>query len=622
MDLSRTSFKIQVLISIIFGTLQVLHTDGQEANGFPSFEQIQMAPVQFAAKSEKDESSLCKTPQYFELGRKAYFDCSFPQEYFGIFWYSASELLDLDPIPLIYMKNYTKNGHGYESEEYDMTQNGSLIINTVSLQHDQNFTALIFTSSLDEYSPNHVRVIVTVRPYQTQPHIQGCEADQRVCFKKMDLPFQLTCSVVDARPTVQLAWFEKTLSGDIPLQFTTNITLTNSLYTTRATVPGIQNNKKEVTVYLCRSISKPTLLMNDESIVVVQRVLESFIKVTPVLKLLKHSAALELSCTDQPVLYLVWKRQTANTQLHNVAQVLFTNETSFQRQYSNRYHLETSNRSFIINDILVEDEGVYFCTFGNGSSEEVIAFRVQVYIIPNPPYPIVDGCSHYLHCALYVTREGTASCSLKGTRPSMELEWEVVHASQKSLIKFSDHNYIVKKRGFAYDVSLVSDFYVDKKARTTIAVLCKTRENANFPLQLSVKIYIVPLNGQTNGDSTTKEYANQIPHVEETLTTEHQTLPYGAVIRVAVICATAIVTLVAILLFCYCVAVKLSGKHRKTEANIPLNDISKGGHISKIESPHPSNTSTPESKNDSGIDKDSKRTDSSAECSSPLLKSS
>lgn len=61
---------------------------------------------------------------------------------------------------IIEYQGAVKRGEGYESGMFDVHQNGSLIINNVSLEHDHIFTA-IEVRSVDDYSRHYVRVIAT-----------------------------------------------------------------------------------------------------------------------------------------------------------------------------------------------------------------------------------------------------------------------------------------------------------------------------------------------------------------------------------------------------------------------------------------------------------------------------
>lgn len=63
--------------------------------------------------------------------------------------------------PIFYYTNLQKSGSGYSSGEYDINDNGSLIIHNVSITHDGTFTAIRFQSKQEKTVPNYIRVIVT-----------------------------------------------------------------------------------------------------------------------------------------------------------------------------------------------------------------------------------------------------------------------------------------------------------------------------------------------------------------------------------------------------------------------------------------------------------------------------
>lgn len=81
----------------------------------------------------------------------------FHEEFFSALWYNTSEYLD--NVPILNYQNTIKTGVGYESGEFDVYPNGSLIINLVSLQHD-SFTVVYLHTKKDLPMFIHIKVEV------------------------------------------------------------------------------------------------------------------------------------------------------------------------------------------------------------------------------------------------------------------------------------------------------------------------------------------------------------------------------------------------------------------------------------------------------------------------------
>ncbi|KAJ8048550.1 hypothetical protein HOLleu_00905 [Holothuria leucospilota] len=323
-----------------------------------------------------DDGALCESPQYLERGRTGIVECHFPESYYGVFWYNTTEYSQNDPIA--YVKGNTEiGGSGYDSDEYYIAPNGSLFITKVSMEDDRNFTAIVLESPRDEYSPNDIRVIVTVKPYQMQPHIDGCNPEEQFCFKVMKNFSELSCSVNNARPSVDLGWYMRTISTDYLLNFERNVTFENFLYTTFVKTMYNMNTYRNV-VYVCKSVSHPVLLKNEYSLVLIQNGLKKVEEIVPATIYAERSTSIDLPCTNQDALYLLWRKTGPNNHSEDLIHTVSVYNSLFTKFYSHKYLLE-NQRSLRIKEVDITDEGLYTCTFGDGISESVVTFTLQVY---------------------------------------------------------------------------------------------------------------------------------------------------------------------------------------------------------------------------------------------------
>ncbi|KAJ8031883.1 hypothetical protein HOLleu_25234 [Holothuria leucospilota] len=96
---------------------------------------------------------LCESPQFLELGKLGIIGCSFHEGYFGIFWYNTTNYRE--DLPILTYKESAKSGVGFLSGEYDVFENGSLVIKEVSLRHETSFT-IAYLASREEYTETSI----------------------------------------------------------------------------------------------------------------------------------------------------------------------------------------------------------------------------------------------------------------------------------------------------------------------------------------------------------------------------------------------------------------------------------------------------------------------------------
>ncbi|KAJ8051058.1 hypothetical protein HOLleu_04483 [Holothuria leucospilota] len=104
---------------------------------------------------------MCEHRQYLELGKSGIISCSFQEGFFGVFWFNTTNYRSEEPI--LHFTQSSKTGVGYTSGEYDVLENGSLVIINVTFQHETSFTVAYFQSQRDAALYYDVKVVVLGR---------------------------------------------------------------------------------------------------------------------------------------------------------------------------------------------------------------------------------------------------------------------------------------------------------------------------------------------------------------------------------------------------------------------------------------------------------------------------
>ncbi|PIK60657.1 hypothetical protein BSL78_02432 [Apostichopus japonicus] len=136
--------------------------------------------------SEEGEelSHFCNDTQHFDYGGSATIQCHFPENFYSVYWYNSAEVRETS---IISQKDSRKDGDGYTSGEYDISSDGSLIINKVTLQHNHTFSVAIFLTK--DADPIIRLVLVIVKDI-----IEGCNSKQYLEYGK---PGTIQCAFID-----------------------------------------------------------------------------------------------------------------------------------------------------------------------------------------------------------------------------------------------------------------------------------------------------------------------------------------------------------------------------------------------------------------------------------------
>ncbi|XP_071852948.1 uncharacterized protein [Apostichopus japonicus] len=135
---------------------------------------------------------------YLRLGSRGLVSCDFGT--FRVVGWLIGEDVD-DRSPTIFVEDSQPKGPGYENGEYDMFQNGSLIINKVTLQHEQLFTArIVRDTDVEHYT---IEVKVYVLPVPVYPVVNGLTNQQHVVINDYSGGL-LNCTMDRVRPNIEL----------------------------------------------------------------------------------------------------------------------------------------------------------------------------------------------------------------------------------------------------------------------------------------------------------------------------------------------------------------------------------------------------------------------------------
>lgn len=116
-------------------------------------------------------------------------------------------------------------------------------------------------------------------------------------------------------------------------------------------------------------------------------------------------------------------------------------------------------------------------------------------VSPSPAYPVVDGCPSDRYCTLNVERQGTLTCTVKGIRPAIELQWMVHYEDSIDQISFHNQQSKILTNDGTSDVIHTTEYKVRDTASDRVTVECYSIGAHKDSLALSTTIDLLIARG-------------------------------------------------------------------------------------------------------------------------------
>ncbi|KAJ8051002.1 NLR family CARD domain-containing protein 4 [Holothuria leucospilota] len=424
----------------------------------------------------------CESPQFLELYKRGIINCMFHEEFFSVLWYNTLEYLEYDPI--LDYQNTIKTGVGYESGEFDVYPNGSLIINRVSPQHDFFTVAYLHTrNGVPKFI--HIQIVGVDIPDVGFPVINLCGNSSRYCYIQLDSP-SVKCSVSKTRSEVMVSLCARTINGDKNISSEISITTDGGRgYTSSVISTDVFHYSPLLVLLACKAYSPPGILKNNESMILVQNGDIGSGRDKLIVRHFQRNKMLKLECAEKDIGFVVWKKMTTSSTAKSevLLSSLFIGETVTEIVAEDVS--ADDQGSLVITEIQVKHEGRYECIYGNGLSDGAILYDVNIIV---PAYPVIEGCNQQQYCVLNAEYEGNVTCKVTGIRPQVQLRWKTLSNGDIPLIVFKKQQLLVTENGDTFDVVLVSEYRITDKSHDKVTVQCDVVATQEQLLGLTVKM--------------------------------------------------------------------------------------------------------------------------------------
>ncbi|KAJ8049589.1 hypothetical protein HOLleu_02391 [Holothuria leucospilota] len=436
--------------------------------------------------------NTCPSIQYIAKGTIGMVDCHFKEGFHAVVWYNSADLATGKTIMQII--DGVKEGKGYDSGEYDICSNGSLIINNVTLGHEHNYTVVVLHSQNEDPILQQIKVVVTVMPSMPFPIVDQCGERKTICHTQLQHDSRLMCLVQNARPAVSLLWVDRTAGFDRNISFQTSVSENGSIFTTLATTLQPFPYSSVLSLLTCRAAAPPGLLLKQTTTILVESSNAKIVDLVPIVQHLERGSQLTLQCSKSNLSLVLWKKAAQNGSMFQIIAYAALLEEDVPVFYTEQYQLQKDG-SLVLSEIEASQEGLYRCVFEYDGTGDAVLYQVVVFESLVTAVPVVQGCSEENYCILEEEIRGTLTCLLNGIRPKVLLEWKTFHDRDAPLISFANQRLDVTSNGDVYDITLTSTYYLKATNKDRITLECRISESHIRALQSATKFDIIFVNG-------------------------------------------------------------------------------------------------------------------------------
>lgn len=441
--------------------------------------------AQFAAASFS-----CAENQTAELGERVIIACTFPDSFHAVYWYD--DVRDgSSPLTTYTHHREDKTEFCMENEDYDVSENGSLIICNVAVWHEKTYTVTMFTNP-NFFEKLTVSVKVIAFPGNRSTTVQ-CENCHKGRYHRIDTNGSLSCSFKVARPAVVIEWVQRYPQGD-SLISTQEVNITNNAngtYNTTADVHLVAKIDKQIAVFVCKATYPSSGWKREREILLDFSHGGSFSSEPISTTYMETRKRAELRCGGSDHIIRIWKLVLTTGESETMG-LRFGDSTEMTKNISG---IEiTSEGSLIFSSPQIQHEGEYVCVYSDGIKDGLQKTAVVVLIAPSPPYIRITGCNDAeYNCVLKEEKIQELTCTVDGVYPNATLEWVPKNPSQ---ISFYNYSTLYEKNGLTYDISASVKLVVspDLHCEDEVYIECRLHGPASRVMKAERSARLTPTN--------------------------------------------------------------------------------------------------------------------------------
>ncbi|PIK54523.1 hypothetical protein BSL78_08597 [Apostichopus japonicus] len=395
-----------------------------------------------------DSRLVCEGIYRVTQNVKSVISCQYESSFHAVRWYfngNEESFLRIDRI--------NKYGSGYDSGEFDIKSDGSMIINNPEIRNEGTYTiSVLHGDGRSSKADMEVNIIVQLETIS----VEDCRtSSSSQCVQDGKEGTQvLICVARDARPKVDLTWLSLGPTGMKETQpDETREDSDNNLYTTISTLT-YDTKKSVLQLFTCVANGFAVNEHNNSSVLVTGDTQD--FNVTYEDKFVEIGTSFMLTCPSKS---------------HKLAQIeaTFLNGTKQMITEASLYHLDgrcvkhdicrrTDSGQVEITVRKYDQEGSYVCTSTNGEVTSITGTKISVTISPRNKSVAIDGCENEEVCSIQSALSGRITCSTEGYRPPMPLTWVQLDKPSYTLVSNVESRTVLNNKTGTSTFHVTADY--------------------------------------------------------------------------------------------------------------------------------------------------------------------
>ncbi|KAJ8035169.1 hypothetical protein HOLleu_22308 [Holothuria leucospilota] len=208
----------------------------------------------------------------------------------------------------------------------------------------------------------------------------------------------------------------------------------------------------------------------------------------PNIYIAKESSRVIFCQSDRTIKDFYWYRGTKTTSSPILG---LQNGIKGGTEYGSEHFDIFENGSMVMQNVKIEHESYYtFVGFYDLTSFDNATFLVRVTLSPDPPCPVITGCSPCEVCTIdAVKKSDTLTCRIIGARPLVPLSWNITSQSGISFVRYDAFEQRDEVTD-SWDTYLSLDYEVTEPCGVTAKVQCIAEDMADITSSNIVKLHI------------------------------------------------------------------------------------------------------------------------------------
>lgn len=428
-----------------------------------------------------DPTIVCDQTYYVEVGTQAIVSCEYDHSFLAVRWY-----FDGAEISFLRIDGTSKSGSGIENGEFDIGDDGSMIITEVELKHEGMYTISVLHQS-GTVSSKEIMVYAMV--LLDKVDVTNCRrSSNELCTKIPSLQRERTllCVAKDSRPPVEIVWkttFENEQVISSPPDYNVDMDPSSLLYTSSSSLQ-YEGNLFTLEYFTCqvngvaaKDVHNASLLLEGKG---------DFTQHTENIQYVLKGSSFQFLCPPNPFQFALLK-VTYSSGIENLLVTSHPGDGGGQCLDDAKCHVQRDGL-ITIDNMSFEDEGSYECAHGDGMDSYMHVIRLKVVVPPSPHMTVIEGCNHKEHCRMSAFTFGTLTCSLFESRPAVNLSFEIAEASGNDISIITSENQVVADGIGTYSTTLRVEYQIERCGKP-IEITCKTESTAHPQIKFS-KAYL------------------------------------------------------------------------------------------------------------------------------------